>query len=168
MPEDFHVGMSGKLHQYKNVGIACVSTLTRKHNGCVLSADMLKLIRKRIFSGNSSTDQAKIYAICIYLLINNKLEHVKRLIICYDEDFVHVKAYLLILLGKELQFEIINIRDLRRMFQKNVKSLADSYANHYRKRGLKKNKWDVGVNLNVVEITFTDVKGYWEKLEQKV
>jgi len=36
MKENFHIDMSGRLYEKGTIGIACVSSKTKKHNGCAL------------------------------------------------------------------------------------------------------------------------------------
>ncbi len=153
------------MNRTKTVGIACVSAESRKHNGCALDEELLRLVKRKLFSDGFRIECAKVYAICIYLLIKDRLAEIDQLIICYDEDFTYVKAYLLILLSSETTFSIINIRDLRRILQKNISSLADKYANHYRKRALKKRKWIKGSALHVVEVNYDIIERYWNSLK---
>ncbi len=159
--------MSGKLSRTKTVGIACVSPALKKHSGCALSKDLLKIFRKKLFSSSSKpkTENAKIYAICIALLIEDRLSEIKRLVICNDEDFDLVRTYLLLLFDfAQINFDIINIAELRKTTGTHFKSPADSYAAHYRIRGSKRSKWNRGVKLNVVEVNYNTVCSYWKRL----
>jgi hypothetical protein len=164
MKEDFHIDMSGRIYKKVTIGIACLGTRSKKHNGCALRSNLIKLIEKTLCVGDISEEHAKIYAICIYLLIKDRINDIETLIICNDEEFTYVKEYLLILLGETATFKIISISDLRKMVGRNIKSLADNFAKCYRKRGLNQNKWDNGKHLDVIEVNFEIIKGYWDLL----
>src|SRR3989344_9279907 len=108
MKEDFHVDMSGRIYSGKNIGIALVGTNSKINYGCALKGNLVKLIKKELFKKNIYEDSAKLYAICIYLLVREVKKDVRTLIICNDEDFHIVKSVLTRLL-KDNEFEIINI-----------------------------------------------------------
>jgi hypothetical protein len=163
--EDYHVDMSVRLYEEGNTGIACVAAQSKEHNGCALSGRDKKKIDRNLCSGSIFQEHAKLYAIIIYYLIKNKLHKIKTLIICNDEDFVYVKEYLLLLLNGHNGIEIINITEFQRRLGRKVKSLADNQARHYRKRALKRNKWHVGVPLDVVDITYNMIESKWEELK---
>ncbi|HVA83016.1 MAG TPA: hypothetical protein VNF06_02525 [Candidatus Aquilonibacter sp.] len=168
MPEDFHVDMSGKLSRTSTVGIACLSPALKLHSGCALSGELLKDLRKKLFAPTASLkrENAKIYAICIYLLINDRRPQIKRLIICNDENFELVKAYLSLLLEpNSITFEIINIGDLRKIFGRNFKSPADKYANKYRQRALEERNWEKGTALSVVKVDYKILSDHLKSLE---
>jgi hypothetical protein len=97
------------------------------------------------------------------LLVKEVKDSINALIICNDENFEVVKKVLSKLL-KSYNFEIINIIEFRDRFGRNIGSLADNYANIYRKRALKPNRLSKGKKLNVVEVTFNLIKSYWEKI----
>lgn len=161
--ESFHVDMSGRIYEEKTLGIALVRSDKKVHYGCALKGNLVRLIRERLFGKNIFEDSAKLYAICISLLIKNVNEKVKTLIICNDEDFEVVKKCLNKLLSP-VDFEIINITEFRKRLGRNIGSLADNYANIYRKRALKScnNK---GKQLNVVEVTFNIINENWDKIK---
>ena len=159
MMEDYHIDLSVRLFDEGATGIACVGAETKKHNGCVLSRKLKKDIDKHICSLTSSKNRAMIYAICIYYLIRNNLENVKRLIICNDENFVYTREYLHHLLNDEnYSFKIISITEFQKILGRNVKSLADNYARQYRKRGLSEHRWNKGHRLDVAKINFRMIK----------
>ncbi|HVA82892.1 MAG TPA: hypothetical protein VNF06_01885 [Candidatus Aquilonibacter sp.] len=170
MPEDFHVDMSEKLYKGRNVGIACMGVSSKAHFGCALKGNLIKLIRDRLGKGNIQTEQAKLYAICIYLLIKDHLPEIKRLIICNDEAFNYVKEYLSLLLGDEYPkgFEIINISEFGKALGRRIRSPADNYSKHYRKRALNKSKWEEGIRLNVAEVNYRIIEHEWKRLEKEV
>jgi len=198
MNNNFHVDMSGRIYENRTIGIALVGTETKENYGCVLKGNLIKLIKKNLFIKNIYEDSAKLYAICIFLLVKKVKNNIHTLIICNDEDFEAVKKVLLKLL-RDCNFEtsrclcnlstsvwsehldsaqepehardfgprvldIISISEFRKRLGRNVGSLADNYANIYRKRGLKPNKLSKGRELNVVEVTYKIIKGYWEEL----
>ncbi len=52
MVEDFHIDMSGRIYKRKTIGVACVGTISKNHNGCALKGNIIKFIQKnRFFSG---------------------------------------------------------------------------------------------------------------------
>jgi len=162
MKEDFHVDMSGRIYEEKTIGIALVSSDKKTHYGCVLKGNLVKLIKKRLFQVNIFEDSAKLYAICISILVKNIRKDVKTLIICNDEDFVIVKKILNYLL-RPVDFEIINITEFRKRLGRNIGSLADNYAKIYRRKALKPTRDNKGKKLQVVEINFDLIKRYWEE-----
>ncbi len=168
MKEDYHIDMSGRIYKEKTIGIACVGTQTKDHNGCALRGNLIKFIQKNLCIGSVYEEYAKLYAICIFLLIKDKIDDISTLIICNDEDFSYVKEYLLFLIQQENDYvpEIISIGDLKKKLGRNVKSLADNFAKCYRKRGLNENKWENGKKLKVINITFELIKDYWSILEK--
>lgn len=166
--EDFHIDMSNRIYKKKTLGIACVGTISKMHNGCALKGNLIKFIQKNLCVGEVKEEHAKIYAICIYYLIKDKIKDINTLIVCNDEEFIYVKEYLLILLGVDSsRFKIISISDFRKILGRKVNSLADNFAKCYRKRALKPIKWKNGKPLNIVEITYNMIKKQWEKLKIK-
>ncbi len=165
MKKDFHIDMSGRIYEERTIGIALVSTNKEIHYGCALRGNLVKLIKRKLFQKNIYEDSAKLYAICISLLVKNVRRNIKTLIICNDEDFNIVKKVLNQLL-KPVDFEIINISEFRKRLGRNIGSFADNYAGIYRRRALKLNKQIRGRKLNVVEITFNLIKQNWEELKK--
>jgi len=167
MTEDYHIDLSIRLFDKGTTGIACVGAKTKKHNGCALSSRLKKYINKTLCIGSIKEERAKLYAICIYYLIRNKLEDIKTLIICNDENFNYVREYLYLLLNDTtFSFRIISITEFQKRLGRKVKSLADNFAKAYRKRSLKRNRWHVGKKLNVVEITYNMIKNKWKQLDK--
>lgn len=164
--EDFHIDMSGRISRRRNIGIACVSIDSREHNGCALKGNLIKFIQKNLFLGSIYEERSKLYAICIYLLIKNKVDNINTLIVCNDEDFTYVKEYLILLMNGKIPFNIINITELRNKLGKKVKSLAHNFAKCYRKKALKRHKWEKGKELNVVEINYRLIKTYWDLIKR--
>ena len=165
MKTDFHVDMSGKINNEKTIGIALVSSDKKVHYGCAIKGNLLRLIKKNLFNKKSFEDHAKLYAICIALLVNQIKKDIKTLIICNDEDFEIVKKTLNYLL-RPVDFEIINISEFRKRFGRNIGSLADNYARIYRRKALNLSKQNDGKELHVVEINFSLIKSYWEDLNK--
>ena len=133
--DNYHVDMSGRIYNNLNIGIALVGTKTRLNYGCALRGNLIKLIKKELFKGNIFEDSAKLYAICIYILVKEIKDNINLLIICNDEDFEVVKNTLSKLL-ENYNFEIINISEFRKRLGRNIGSLADNYAKIYRKTGV--------------------------------
>ncbi len=164
--DDFHVDMSGRIYEEKTIGIAVVGPKTKKHYGCALKGNLIRLIKKDLFKENVFEDSAKLYSICIYLLLKDIKDEINTLVVCNDEDFEVVKNTLAILL-KEYDFEIINISDFRRRLCRNIGSLADNYARIYRRRALRPKRQLKGKLLNVVPVTYTLIKQHWSDLHEK-
>lgn len=162
--DDFHVDMSSRIYWKKTIGIALIGTQTRINCGCALNTQLLKKIKKELFE-KDYYDSAKLYAICIFMLVDNVKNLVNELIVCNDEDFRIVKNILNYLL-KDYDFEIINISEFRRRFGRNIGSLADNYANIYRKKALKPTRYNQGKKINVVKISFKKIKQYWRELDE--
>lgn len=162
--DNFHVDMSGRIYEGKNIGIAIIGTKTKINYGCALKGNLIKLVKKELFKKNIFEDSAKLYAICIYLLVKEVKEKIDTLIICNDEDFEVVKGILSRLL-KGYNFEIINISEFRKRLGRNVGSFADNYAKIYRRRALKPKRWLKGKKLNIIEVTYRIIKKYWEELK---
>ncbi|MFW5846932.1 MAG: hypothetical protein ACOCUU_02110 [Nanoarchaeota archaeon] len=125
----------------------------------------IEAIKKELFDKNIYFDSAKLYAICIYLLVRNVEKNAKTLIICNDEDFRIIKKILVSLLN-DYGFEIINITEFRKRLGRNVGSFADNYAKIYRKRGLNPRKNHLGKKINLIRISFNKIKQYWEELKE--
>src|SRR3989344_3264229 len=122
MAEDFHIDMSGRIYKRKTIGVACVGANSKEHNGCALKGNLIKLIQKNLCLDSKKKEYAKLYAICIYFLIEDKKDKIGSLIICNDEEFLYVKKYLIILLGDSHSFPIISITNLRKKLGKKVGS----------------------------------------------
>ena len=113
MKYNFHVDMSGRIYEERTIGIAVVGAETNIHYGCALKGNLIKFVKKNLFGKNFFEDSAKLYAICIYILIRDIRNQIKSLIICNDEDYKTVKLMLIKLL-RQIDFEIINIGDFRK------------------------------------------------------
>jgi hypothetical protein len=163
--DDFHIDMSGRIYEKKTFGIAIVGTNTKYHRGCAISAQMLKKIKKELFKKNVYYDSAKLYSICIFVLIKDMKDLINELIICNDEDFELVKRVLDYLL-KEYSFKIINITEFRKRLGRKISSPADNYARIYRKRALKPTRHHRGKKMKVIRIPFKKIKQYWRNLNK--
>ncbi len=161
MTEDFHVDMGGRLHKGTDVGIACVGASSKTHDGCVPKGSLIRLIVRKLCRKDLQKCYAKMYAICIYLLIRDRLFDIERLITCNDENIALVKAYLERLLENKHRFSIINITEFRESPGRNTKSFADNYSKRYRRRGLNKIRRQDGIELQMVELSFPLIQGYW-------
>jgi len=169
MPDIFHVDMSGKIERLEYISVACINARTKEHNGCIVRPSMLRDIGKRLCKGSLKDlpiQRAKLYAILTYILIENNTSQVQRLIICWDEDFYHVKAYLIALLNKiGLNIDIVSIRELRMISGAHIRSLADNRSRSYRRRGMNRCRHGKGANLNVVHISYDEIKNLWNSLD---
>jgi len=166
MKDNFHVDMSGRIYEERTIGIALVATENNAHYGCALKGNLVKFIKKNLFKKNIYEDSAKLYAICISLLVKNVRRQIKTLIICNDEDFEIVKRVLNKLLSP-VDYKIINITEFRKRLGRNIGSFADNYARIYRKRALKPSRNLKGKKLNIVVVDYKIIKKYWEELERK-
>ncbi len=164
--DNFHVDMSGKIYEEKTIGIALVGTETKINYGCALKGNLIKLIKKELFKKNPLDDSAKLYGICIFLLVREIKEKISELIICNDENFEIVKKIIARLL-RGTSFEIINISQFRKRLGRNIGSLADNYANIYRKKALKPTRLSKGKELHVVGVTYKLIKQYWGEMDEK-
>ena len=166
MKDNFHVDMSGRIYEERTIVIALVATENNAHYGCALKGNLVKFIKKNLFKKNIYEDSAKLYAICISLLVKNVRRQIKTLIICNDEDFEIVKRVLNKLLSP-VDYKIINITEFRKRLGRNIGSFADNYARIYRKRALKPSRNLKGKKLNIVVVDYKIIKKYWEELERK-
>jgi hypothetical protein len=165
MTQDYHIDLSGCFFHRGNTGIACYGNIEKNHCGCVLKSNLKQKIDKTLCIDYKSKEYAKLYAICIFYLIIDKLNDIKNLIICNDENFGYVKKYLEALLPHPILFEIIDITEFQNKLGRKIKSLADNKSKSYRKRGLKENRWKQGPNLKVIEITYEMIKQKWLELK---
>jgi len=167
MKEYFHIDLSTKFSKNGNTGLACLRLPSKNHIGCALNNRVKRYIEKKLFlKENLREAYAKLYAICIYFLVEKDLSEIEKLVICNDEDFSFVKLYLEKLLKTQNKIEIISITEFRKQLLRKVQSPADNYARHYAKRALKIHKWHKGVSLNVIPITYTAIKQKWNEIEK--
>ncbi len=167
--EDYHIDLSGRFYEKGATGVACVNTKKSRHYGLAIKGRDKNTIKKKLFSSDFKEEYARLYAICIYFLIKNNLSEIRDLVICNDECFLYVKEYLLLLLrGIPHKIKIISITELKEKLGRNVKSLADNFAKHYRKRALKPNRWNNGKKLNVCKITTNMITEKWEEIDKRL
>ena len=133
---------------------------TKINYGCALKGNLLKLIKNKLFKSSIKYDSAKLYAICIYLLVKEIKDKINLLIICNDADFSIVKEKLSSLL-EEHNFEIINISEFRNRLGRKIGSLADNYANIYRRRALKIIRGLHGRKINIIKVNFDTINTLW-------
>lgn len=164
MKEEHHVDLSVKFWKRSTTGIACVAASSKYHVGCALSSQLKKGIARHLFTGHGRKDRAKLYAICIYYLINDITQNIRRLIICNDEYFLDVKYYLEALLVSP-DFDIINLSEYRKEIGRDIKSPADKLAAAYANRALSNFKREKGRALNVVEINYKMILIHWNKIK---
>ncbi|MFH1590902.1 MAG: hypothetical protein ABIC95_03155 [archaeon] len=158
-----HVDMSGQLNEKKAVGVAWYCAETSQHRGVALSPQF----KKKVLSSVKDNEVfPKIYASCIFLLILDYLDDISSVVICNDEPFTLVKNHLSLLLGEitDTPPEILS----KTQFQRNsgitrFRSPADNFANHYRKRGLKRRKLFQGKKLHIKQITVSEITALIKK-----
>ena len=73
------VDMSQKFYKRTNVGVAWCDNNKRTHKGLALSGN---LIKKLISEHHVDYDFSRLYAICIYFLIKENINNIKKIIIC--------------------------------------------------------------------------------------
>jgi len=165
-----HIDTSRRLYQQGDTGIAFKIIPSNKHHGLVLSNKLKKDLVKAL---EVNQDYARIYAICIYYLIKEKLDSFDNLVICNDEIYVYVKNYLDLLFEeneKYLSKFITSLSKLREITgDSNIRSYADNIANIYRKKGLKsKARKQKGIKLNLQEINYKMIVGKWNEIDEKI
>lgn len=164
MKEEHHVDLSVKFWKRRATGIACVAVSSKYHVGCALISQLKKGIIRHLFTGHGRRDRARLYAICIYYLIKDITQNIRRLIICNDEYFLDVRQYIGALLVS-FDFDIISLSEYRKEIGRNIKSPADKPAAAYANRALSKSKREKGRALNVVEINYKMVLIKWNKIK---
>ena len=163
-----HIDTSCKLHERRNTGIAFRILKTGEHKGLALSNQLKRELDRDL---ESDYDYPRLYAICIYQLIKDSLKDFDTLVICDDEDFMYVKLYLDFLFKGDREYEskeIISIGRLRDITgNSKLKSQADSVANIYRRKVLRKvQRRQRGIELNIVPINYSLVTKLWGEIEK--
>ena len=162
-----HIDTSCKLYERKNTGIAYKMIRSNEHKGLCLSLKLKKELERDL---KINRDYARIYAICIYLLIKDDLDKFDILVICGDEDIKLVKKYLNFLFSKDKTYyekEIISVYELRKITgNKKLRSYANNISNSYRKRAFKSLiRKQEGIPLNVLPINYKILKEKWSEIE---
>jgi len=96
-----HVDTSCKLYENKNTGISFKIVGSNEHGGLALSKKLKKELKRDL---HIEEDYPRIYSICIYYLIKERLDAFDILVICGDENFVYVKKYLDLLFCDEKKY----------------------------------------------------------------
>lgn len=149
-----HIDMSGDLSENKYIGIAFISNIdSNYHKGIFLSSRFIKSLKPKLL--NKKTNSL-FYSFCIFKLIRDEVEKIEKVIICNDYPFNEVKQNLMNLLKyNSVSFDEESIESLleyKKIFNFKIKSLADSTANKYRKRGINIFKAKRGDKLNLIKI----------------
>lgn len=160
-----HIDTSCKLHENKNTGIAYKIVGSKKHMGLALKRTLKKELNNQL---NLSENYAKMYAICIYLLVKDDFDLFDVLVICGDEPVPKVKKHLKKLFEKNSEYltkDVISITELRKLTGNyKLRSYADGAARSYRRRALKnKARQQEGISLNAVKINYKIVEELWKK-----
>ena len=164
---DFHVDISGKIARLEDIGIACMNPITKVNCGCAIRGKVVRKLKKEFFRDKGIHDRAKFYGILIYLILRGYEFKFDRLIICNDENFSVVKKVIVFLMGGDFNSDkIIGISEFRKPFGRKIGSPADNLARCYRKRGFSSLKRNYGKDINVVEITYGDIKKCWGKCSE--
>ncbi len=155
-----HIDTSKRFGQRGDTGIAFKIVSSGEHFGMALSNRLKRELDKNF---NIQENYPLLYAICIYYLIEGKLELFDNLVICNDEDFKLVKKYLDLLFGDNASYgskDVACIGDLRGMLgDSKIRSYADNIANIYRKKTLKPlRRQQKGVSLNVCDINYKKIE----------
>lgn len=163
-----HIDTSCKFYQIGTTGIAFKMINTNEHRGLALSNRLKRNLDRCI---KTDKDYARLYSICIYELIQDKLENFDVLVICGDENFEDVKKYLGLLFTENNRYNgksIISIADLRTISgDPNLTSYADNIVNIYRKKALRvEYRRQKGIQLDTITINFKRISEQWNKLSQ--
>jgi hypothetical protein len=163
-----HIDMSQKFSNVTTIGIAWASSDKQEHKGLALDG---KIIKRLVQEYHADRDFARLYAICIFLLTEQDIERIEKMIICNDEPFFMVKRYLDMLFEKfpcYPQIQVENITKYREeVGKRKLKSSADKFANSYRKRGLKPTQWYKGRQLRGLPVNYITIVALWIMLEKK-
>ena len=164
-----HVDTSIKFYQLGNTGIASKIVGSGQHKGVVISNKLKRELDRDLTAGH---DYARLYAICIYYLIKDNLMDFDVLVICNDENFIYVKLYLDLLFDESQLYKskyITNISELRAITgNKKLRSFANNTSNIYRRKGLKNlQRQQKGVPINVIRVTYQEIKDKWEEINKK-
>ena len=165
-----HIDTSCKLYENKNTAIAFKIIKSNLHKGLVLRKKLKQELKRDL---KINQDYARVYAICIYYLINEELDNFDILVICGDEDFTLVKKYLQLLFSKNKDYfnkKVLSISRLRMITGKNkLKSYADNIARSYRRRALRSlRKRQEGIELSVTDINYKKLKQAWIEIENLI
>lgn len=160
-----HIDTSCKLYENKNTGIAYKIVNSRKHKGLALKRTLKKELNKKL---KISKNYAKMYALCIYLLIKNDFDLFDVLVICGDEPVPKVKENLKKLFDKNSEYfnkKVMSITELRKLTgNQKLRSYADGVARSYRRRALKNPaKQQEGISLNIVKVNYKIIEELWKK-----
>ena len=166
--ETMHIDMSKRFNQKGTSGIAFKIVQNGKHGGMALSNKLKKEIQ-RDFCGER--DYSKIYAICIYYLINDNLDIFDNLVICNDEDPRKVKKHLDVLFKDKQEYlnkKVISIDEFREVLgNKKIRSYADNISNTYRKKALRPlRRRQKGIKLNIIKINYKKISLGLKKLKE--
>ena len=164
-----HIDMSCKFYEKRDSGVAFKILKSGAHKGLVLSNKLKRELDRDI---HAYEDYARLYAICIYTLIENNLDDFDILVVCGDEEFDDVKKYLdMIFRGNEIYQlkDIISIGELREITGKpKLRSFADRIANIYRRKARKPlYRRQNGISLNIVGLGHRQICEKWIQLIKK-
>jgi len=165
-----HIDVSKRFYQKGVTGVAFKIIPSQEHRGIVISNKLKKELKRDI---DANEDYARIYAICIYYLIKDKLNLFDNLVICNDETYVYVKNYLDLLFQEDdIYFSkfITSLSKLREISgNPKIRSYADNIANVYRRKGLRSDKRkQKGIKLNLVEINYKKIIEKWKEIDKKI
>jgi len=163
-----HIDVSRRFYQKGNSGVAFKIIPSQEHRGVIISNKLKKELERDIYINE---DYARIYAICIYYLIRDKLDSFDNLVICNDEEYTYVKKYLDLLFEKNKKYSSKFITSLSKLREISgdykLRSYADNIANIYRKKALKPlRRKQKGVVLNIVEINYLKIREKWEDINK--
>jgi len=165
-----HIDVSRRFYQKGDTGVAFRIIPSQEHKGMALSNKLKNELKRDL---HIDKDYARLYAICIHYLIRDELNSFDNLVICNDEEYIHVKDYLDLLFKNDKNYfsKFITSLDKLREITGNpkIRSYADNIANIYRRRALKPlRKKQKGVELNLVEINYQKIQERWKELNKKV
>lgn len=160
-----HIDLSRRFCQKGDSAIAFKIIPSEEHKGIVMLNKLKKELKRDL-----GIDYPKLHSIYIYYLIKDNLDSFDNIVICDDEDYFKVKGYLDRLFeGNKSYFDkaITSLHEFRKILgDSKIRSYADNIANIYRRKATKPiRRQQKGVQLNVIEVNYQNVKDKWNMLK---
>lgn len=162
--------MSKRFYQRGDSGVAYKIIPSQRHRGLAITNKLKKELKRDL---HIEEDYARLYAICIYYLIRDKLDSFDNLVTCNDENYLYVKEYLDLLFLENKKYPSKYITSLSRLRKlagdAKIRSYADNTANIYRRKALKPlRRIQKGVKLSIVKINYQKIKEKWIEINNKI
>lgn len=158
--------MSGKLNKKEDIGIAFVNEDYDLHRGTYLTSRFVKELHKKLKIYDSK-NASKLYAICIFNIIQDYINNCEELIICNDENFEDVEINFINLCNHNnislTNCNVISISQYRdrENLPDTFESLADKLADKYRLRAKNECRWEEGTKIYPVKTTIGIINTLW-------